>query len=188
MSTNTETKRAPAIETTIQADEAGMAQTVTFSATSLGQSRTVNLDKLDPMIQAYALAHGIKQKAVDAAAIARNPANGASATVADKWAAVCEVLGRITDSANPQWNATREGGGTGGYLLEALFRFYEGAHTRERLQTVMAAWSKKERESVEANPRVRAILDTIRAERAPQGIDSDQLLATAGLLDRRAQD
>ena len=77
----TNTTRTPTIETLV--DATGLA--LTFSN---GETLRINVRDLTDDIQLQATLHGLKQKLVDAAAISRNPENGRSATVEDKYNAV----------------------------------------------------------------------------------------------------
>ncbi len=123
--------------------------------------------------------HGAKQKFIDAGAISRNPETGRSATVADKKAAIIEVIERTT-GADPRWNKAREGGGgSGTLLLEALVRMYAGKKTREALVEYLAGLTAEQKRALERNGRVAPILEAIRTERRlAQGDDgSDELLA-----------
>jgi hypothetical protein len=130
------------------------------------------------VIQRDAMAHGVKQKVNDAAALP------AGATVADKWAEMRAVVDRITGDS-PTWNSIPEGGTTGprlGTLLEAVCEFRgiastdtaKVAETREWL----AAKTNEERASLRVNPKIKVLIDAIEARRArPAAIDSDALLA-----------
>lgn len=182
MANMNETKRQPAI-TASYAWHPGESQAngntpngLVIEAPSIGRRAEIILDAISPDIAAWATLHGIKQKLVDAAAISRNPDTGRSATVQDKWAAIQEVFDRITGD-NPTWNAIREGGGqTGGLLLAALTRM-QPTKTREQLETWLATKSDKEKAALRLNPRVAAVIETIKAERAKVGdVDSDKLL------------
>ena len=120
--------------------------------------------QLSDTILAQALYHGLKQKLVDAAAISRNPDTGRSATVADKYEAVREVYERLLAG---QWNKVREGGSgnTGGLLLSALVRMYP-AKTLEQLREFLASKDDTQKAALRANPKIAAIIETIKAERA----------------------
>jgi hypothetical protein len=121
-----------------------------------------------------AVMHGLKQKLVDAAAMSRNPANGASATVDDKFAAVKAVYERIIAG---EWNANREGsGGSGSLLLRALIELYP-AKTREELVAWLDGKSAKEQAALRATPKVAAIIERIKAASAKPTDDAADLLA-----------
>lgn len=182
MANTNETKRQPAItaryeyRTNEARDQGEPPIGLIIEAPGIRKAVAVALENITPDIAAWATLHGIKQKLVDAAAISRNPETGRSATVEDKWAAIQEVFDRITGE-NPTWNAVREGGGqTGGLLLAALMRMQPGK-TREALESWLATKSDKEKAALRLNPRVAAVIETIKAERAKVGdVDSDKLL------------
>ena len=104
----------------IAAEVSDTTLTLTFSN---GEVLTVDATSLSPDIQTAACLHGLKQKLVDAAAIARNTDTGASATLEDKFNAVREVFERIT-APDGTWNKQARAGGTStggsGLLLRAL--------------------------------------------------------------------
>lgn len=181
--TNT-TSRIPAVAASISIADAMTNLSIahgnlvlTFADQTSAQLSTIDLS---PEILSQALMHGLKQKLVDAAAIARNLDTGASATVADKKAAVLEVLARLTSG---EWNKTREGGdgaGKGSILLQALTRMQPNRDTAE-----LAAWVKArtdaERAALAKNPKILPFIQAIQAERAANaatksGVDSDSLL------------
>jgi len=173
MTTNTQPKKLSAISTAI--DRAKGTLTVSFPR--IGETLTVDISRLDSDIIEQATFHGLKQKLVDAAAIARNPDTGRAATDQDKLDAVREVFDRITSDA-PSWNAIREGGGNvGGLLLSALVRHYEGRKTLEELRTWLEGKTAEEKLALRKNPKIAAHILDIQAERAKAGdIDSDGLL------------
>lgn len=126
-----------------------------------------------------ALAHGLKQKLVDAAAISRNPETGRSATVGDKAKAVHEVYNRLLSG---EWNKRREsgeGGGTGGLLFAALVRLYAGRKSDDEIRAFLAGKTDKEQAALRASSRVAPIIQAIKDERAAKkGLpDGDDLLA-----------
>jgi len=132
-------------------------------------------------VRFQALAHGLKQKLVDAAAISRNPDTGRAASVADKAAAVREVYERLVRG---EWNKARgEGSGSGGLLYRALVRLYSATKTAEEVRAWLDERSDAEQAALRKNSKVAAMIETIRAESAKaEGIDSAALLAGLGDL------
>ena len=128
---------------------------------------------------AHALAwHGLKQKLVDAAAISRNPETGRAASVADKRAAVQEVLDRLLAG---EWNKAREGGGAGGLLFRALVRMYDGKRTPDDIKAFLESKTDAEKAALRKNSTVAAMIETIRAETGDAAsIDTDAMLAGLG--------
>jgi len=166
---DTTSKRNAAVAVTINGFEMDLAfangEHIAFNAETFGKD-----------VWNRAVMHGLKQKLVDAAAIARNPDTGKSATIDDKYQAVLTVYERL---AAGQWNAVREGGAgnVGGLLLRALVRMYEGRKTVDDLKAFLDGKTDVEKAALRKNPKVAAIIETIKAERmADEGIDTDELL------------
>lgn len=140
-----------------------------------GEKLDVYPEELSTTIRATALLHGLKQKLVDAGAIARNPDTGMSATLADKIAAVREVYDRIT-SPDGTWNKVREGGtgngGNGGLLLRALMQM--SGKSKVDIEAFLETKSKEEKAALRANPKVAAIIAELQREKA--SVNSDELL------------
>lgn len=166
MTQSTETKKD--ITTTI--DAATMTMVITFSD---GHVIRLNAEELSHTIQRQATMHGLKQKCIDAAAIARDTVTGKPATIRDKYLAVNEVYERLMGG---EWNKRRESGegDRGGLLFRALVRLYP-AKTHESLREFLAKKSKSEQAALRTNPKIAAIIDEIRAEGVGE-IDSDELL------------
>lgn len=162
-----DTKRNATITATIN----GTALELMFAN---GETLIMRGDALNMDVQQYAMMHGLKQKLVDAAAISRNPETGRAATVEDKYQAVKTVYDRLLGGA---WNATREGGATGGLLLQALIRMYDGRRTPEDVKNFLADKTDAEKAALRKNPRVAQIIEEIRAEQGKTAnIDTDELL------------
>ncbi|MFZ9649764.1 MAG: hypothetical protein ACO29C_06710 [Fluviibacter sp.] len=164
-------KRVPVIMATID----GTVLKLTFSNGKTLELKTNAI--ADPAIREAAMMHGFKQKLVDAAAISRNTETGRAASVEDKYQAVLTVFNRLTDD-NPQWNATREGGGnSGGLLLRALVRMYDGRKTEQELRAYLDAKTDAQKTALRGNPKVAAIIEELRAESGKAAnIDSNELL------------
>ena len=153
--------------------------TLTFADGTAAALATIDLG-VDILSQA--LIHGLKQKLVDAAAIARNTDTGASATLDDKKTAVLKVLERLQAG---QWNATREGGTTekGSLLLLALTRLQPN-RDRTELETWVKGLDDAQRAALSSNPKILPTIQAIQAERAAARgaqAQSDELLAGLGL-------
>lgn len=161
--------RVPALS--VETDAERMTVTVTFADTS---TLVVQVGDLSADIIAQATLHGLKQKLVDAAAISRDPETGRSASLADKANAVREVAERL---ASGEWNKRRADGegGAGGLLLRALIRM-KPERTRAQLEEFLTGKSKAEQAALRANPKVAAVIETIRAESAKGTVDTDSML------------
>jgi hypothetical protein len=166
---------------TISADVFKSVLTVTFAN---GKSLEVDVSKLSPDIQQQAMLHGIKQKLVDAAAIARNPDTGRSASVDDKYAAVAEIHARIT-SPNGTWNKVREAGATpatkGNLLVRALMKMT--GKDKNYVDDFLSSKTKEERNALQRNPRVLQIIAELQANAGTGDVDTDALLGELGAGD-----
>lgn len=180
----TTTTRIPAISVeTVQAVESTRTEifhgqlTLKFAD---GTARVVDTANLTPDILSIALMHGLKQKFVDGAAIARNTETGASATLADKKEAVLAIVERVEGGA---WNVGRgEGNGTakGSILFLALQRMQPNRDAAELADWVKAR-TKEESAALMRNAKLLPFIQTIQVERAAAaaqkaGVDSDALL------------
>jgi hypothetical protein len=171
---------AIAKKSAITADIFGAVLTLTFAN---GQEITVDAAKLSDSIRNEALMHGLKQKLVDAAAIARNIETGQSATVADKFEAVKKVADRIT-RADGTWNIAA---GTGertpknisNVFLRALMKVTgrDADYTKAFLENK----TKEQRDALKKNPAVLAAMAELQAATVSNGINSSALLAELGM-------
>ena len=155
----------------IAADITGNVLTLTFSH---GGEIVCNADNLSEAIKAQAMMHGLKQKLVDAAAIARDTETGRTASIRDKFEAVKEVFERIRDAG--QWNKIREGGagGNNGLLVRALMELT--GKTRAAIEEFLDAKSKEEKQALRKNAKVSVIIVRMQAENADDSIDTDAML------------
>lgn len=141
---------------------------------------TVDASQLSPAMQHAAMMHGLKQKLIDGAAIARDPETGRTATIDDKYDAVAEIYSRITHATEPAWNKVRGGEGTGGtakggVFVTALMRMT--TKSREDIDAYLAKLSKEEVAALRKNPRVVDLMRLIQAERTDtSAVDTDALL------------
>ena len=170
-----DTKRNATITATIVTNEQDSRPCALHLKFANGQELAITASQLTNHVMEYAIFHGLKQKLVDAAAISRNPETGRAASVEDKYQAVKTVYDRLLTG---QWNATREGGATGGLLLQALVRMYDGRKTVDELKAFLLDKSDAEKTALRRNPRVATIIEEIRAEQGKAtDIDSDELLS-----------
>ena len=173
--TTNDVKRTPAVAVDVMMNTSRMGDPNNGLrlAFANGQTLSLQLADLNEGVIAYAVLHGLKQKLVDAAAIARNPDTGRSATIEDKYEAVKAVYDRLLSGL---WNAPRgEGGtGTGGLLFRALCRMYP-AKTPEALREFLSTKTAAEQAALRKNPRVAAIIDELRAATATD--DGEELLS-----------
>lgn len=169
------TKKAePVRKSVVSTDIFGTTLTLNFIT---GQELSVTLDNLSPEIIKQAALHGLKQKLVDAAAIARNTDNGDSATPTDKYNAVKTVYDRITRE-DGTWNAIREGEvkHQGGIFVRAVMELT--GKSKADIDAAMEGYSKEQIAALKKNPRVMDIMQRMqREEAAAAGNTGDDLLA-----------
>lgn len=151
--------------------------TITFSD---GRDIAIDASTLAPHIREQAMLHGLKQKLVDAAAIARNTETGLSASIDDKFSAVQEVAVRISRATNPTWNKEREGEKkeTGNTLLVRALMQMTGKD-RSYVDDFLTSKTKEQRAALKSNPRVVAIIAEL--QRAQSTVDTDELLGELGV-------
>lgn len=138
-----------------------------------GTTINVEWNDLSDDIKRQLMAHGLKQKVADAAAIPRDVDTGRSATNEDKIHAMRAVADRLVAG---EWSA-RAGDGTGttgGILLRALIELYP-AKTREQLVAYVGKLDKKQQAALRANAKVAPIIERLRTAKAT-GVDTDALL------------
>jgi hypothetical protein len=170
-------KRVPAVSAEKVRDGNGLAMGLKLTFAN-GRKLTVLGDQLNDTIRYEGLWHGISAKLVDAAAISRNPDTGASATIADKMAAVQRVYDRIT-GPDGRWNEEREGGGATPFLLQALCQLKPNKSADE-LKEWLGTKSDAEKAGLETNPAIAPIIAKLKADRAAakaKDVDLDKLNA-----------
>jgi hypothetical protein len=143
-----------------------------------GEKLAFSTDRLSNGLLYRAACHGMKQKLVDAAAIARDTTTGKSATPEDKQAAVTKVYDRLMEG---EWNAPRAEGGSMSLTLAALVRLYPNK-TRADLEAWLGSKSVKAQAALRTEPVVADMIATIKAERAASkpgvaGVDVAGLLS-----------
>lgn len=172
----TEAKRIPAIEATIN-------DGTLILLFAHGEELRINADDLSPEIQRAAMMHGLKQKLVDAAAIARDTTTGRTATIETKFEAIQEVHARLLAG---EWNKAREGGAAlpkGGLFVAALVELRGG--DRAAVDAWLAGLTKDQIQAVRGNHKIKAKMAEIKLRNAAQSVDvehqSDALLGELGI-------
>lgn len=163
------TTRKPVVST----DTFGDTLTLNFIT---GHELSIDINKLSPEIQKQAMLHGLKQKLVDAAAIARNTETGDSATAEDKYMSVKTVYDRIT-MPNGTWNAIREGveKAQGGVFMRAVMELT--GKTKAQLDVMLEKLSKEQIAALKKNDKIVDIMQRMEREAIANKPDnSDDLL------------
>ena len=171
--------RVPSITTDILQSKL----TIIFRADELHSKENelcIDVNQLTPEIRLAAALHGLKQKLVDAAAIAKNTDTGLSATLDDKYAAVRAVYDRLIDPENPTWNAIRDGSGATnqnrGVFLRAMCALT--GKTPDAMKVLLDDYTKEKLAALKKNARVVEKMNEIQLADAKAGntADSDELL------------
>jgi len=178
---------APTRKPVVSTDIFGDSLTLTFKT---GHELSIDINTLSPEIQKQAMLHGLKQKLVDAAAIARNTETGDSATEHDKYMAVKTVFDRIT-MVNGTWNAIREGveKAQGGVFMRAVMELT--GKTKAQLDAMLEKLTKEQIAALKKNDKIVDIMQRMEREAlANKGDKSDDLLnllMTAGEEESEAE-
>jgi hypothetical protein len=126
--------------------------------------------------------HGMSQKLGDAGAISRTIVAGVEvgATPEAKAAAIREVWERVTDEADPQWNARGEGSASAGQLVRAVAEAtgLELDAARAAVKAMDAATQK----ALRNDPTVSPILDRIAREDAARKPGADEAAKRAATV------
>lgn len=167
-----ENKQKSVIETEVHTD-APARVVYTFQD---GRKLQIDIPALSPEVALQAMAHGLKQKVVDAAAISRDPETGRAASIDQKFRACEEVVSRLLAG---QWNKNREAGegvASGGLLVRALVKLYEGKRTFEQISQYVAGLSKEQQAALRKDARVAPIIESLRPVKKSE-TDAAALLA-----------
>ena len=130
----------------------------------------------------YARFNGWKQRFVDVAALSRDTANGASASPAEKYSAIRELVD-FYHEGGAEWSRTGTGEGQKSITLEAIARVK--GYTYEEAEKLAEAVAKKSFEGdtkkalafLRTGARVMEAMDAIRKERMPAPkVDADKAL------------
>lgn len=172
MATNNNSAPARIADISAEITESGLLH-ISFGASA--NTITVDPAALSDAIRAQATLHGLKQKMVDAAAIARDTTTGRSATPADKEAAVMEVYNRIT-TPEGTWNKVREAGASaiGGMLVAALMEMT--GKDKPAILEYLSKKSNEEKAALRKNQKVAEIILKLQAANVNPAIDTDSML------------
>lgn len=148
-----------------------LSMSITFSH---GKELIVKREDFSEDILKIATLHGLKQKLVDTAAIARDTVTGQPATIETKYQAIAEMYERLK---NDLWFKEREGGSNeGGILLAALLRLYSGRLTSEQVKEYLKKLDNKQKLALKLDPKVSKVIREIEKEKS-KDVNSSDLLA-----------
>ena len=147
---------------------------ITFHVKQAG-SIVFDMDKVNPANVSHAAIHGFIQRISDGAAMSRDPQTGQPATPADKHARMQSIAEHYM-SGVADWSMRREGVGIeGGLLFRALSKLYPNKSADE-LRTFIEGVSTKERAALMVSPKVKPIVDELRAASVGD-INAEDILA-----------
>lgn len=124
-------------------------------------------------VRARGLIHGLKQKCVDAAAIARDPTTGRSATVEDKRNAVARVIDMLSRGLWTERKAAERRSDDNALLVDALAEVL--GKPRDAIIDKVRSYTKAQLNALRISERVKPVLERLERE-AGGGLDSDALL------------
>lgn len=146
-------------------------------------SITMDMTKVHADNKAYAAFHGFKQRLVDAAALSRDTTNGATASPADKFAAIKELVDHY-EGGSPDWSRQSAGGGASSITLEAIATIqgltYEVAEERvaRMADAKFGGDTRKCLAYLRTGAKVAEEIERIRKARMPAPkLDADEALA-----------
>lgn len=145
--------------------------------TVLGAGEAVlDLEALHAAVIQKATLHGLKARIVDAAAIPCDPTTGKSASAAQKYTAVLNLVSHY-NSGSTEWSPKRSEriGSDEGLLATALGEL-RSDRTQEQIKEFISGLTKPQRLALMATKDIRQVVDRIRAE-ATQGVDAEELLS-----------
>lgn len=157
-------------------DETG----VTFKVKEQGTLR-VSFANLSGAVRDRALAHGIVQRVIDAAALSRDGKSGKSATPQEKFLAMKEIVDHLM-SGTENWSLAREQESPYVSLLtQCLVEIYP-----ERTEEQVREWVKKrsaaERKAILGSAKVKVIAERIESEKLKH-IDTEGLMEDLELME-----
>lgn len=147
---------------------------ITFNVQGAG-SLELDMEVCSESVLNRATVHGLKQRISDAAALARDTKTGRSATPAEKFAAMQELVLHYM-SGTSEWSTRREGAGSqGGILLQALCAMRPDK-SADDVRAFLQGISKSDQVRLLNSEKVRPFADVVR-EKMGQGIDADEMLS-----------
>lgn len=151
-------------------DETG----VTFSVKDQGKLR-VSFASLSRAVRDRALAHGIVQRVVDAAALSRDGKSGKSASTLEKFTAMKEIVEHLM-SGTENWSLAREQESPYVSLLtQCLCEIYP-ERTEEKVRDWVKKLSAADRKAVLGSSKVKVIAERIESEKVKH-IDAEEMLS-----------
>lgn len=176
---NAKPKANSIITTTIEAS--GDQPIIVFTVRDVGELR-LDLAMISEEVRARAMLHGLCQRIADAAALSRSTETGKPASAQDKHDAMKRLVDHY-NSGTAEWNIARAaggGGGSDGYLLQALFQLYPD-RGEAQVREFYSKLDKKQRAALIASPKIAPIIDALRAKGA--GVSEDEVEAMLGELE-----
>lgn len=153
-----------------EVDETG----VTFTVKDQGKLR-VSFSNLSRAVKDRALAHGIVQRVVDAAALSRDGTSGKSATPQQKYLAMKEIVDHLM-SGTENWTLAREQESPFVSLLTICLMEVYPERSEEQIREWVKKRSAAERKAMLASSKIKPIAERIESEKLSH-IDAEELLS-----------
>jgi hypothetical protein len=127
----------------------------------------------------YAMVHGFKARVVDAAAMPFNAKEKRYATASEKYEAMAALVSHYNSGAEG-WSPKRaERVGSDELMLTRALSEAFPDKTAEYVRAKVAGWTKAERLVMMESPKLKVIIERMRAETlATTGVDADKLLGS----------
>jgi hypothetical protein len=127
-----------------------------------GDKLILELDKLPADILDYAALVGLKEKLLDASALARSTVTGRSASLDEKFSAMKAVFDRLTGPL-PTWNAKKAAPASPDSIFLRAVCEYRQVDS-EKAKAFLATLTKAQIASIKLHPDIRRIMDRMASE------------------------
>ncbi len=151
-------------------DETG----VTFKVKDQGTLR-VSFANLSGAVRDRALAHGIVQRVVDAAALSRDEKSGKSASALEKFTAMKEIVDHLM-SGTENWTLSRESESPHVNLLTQCLSEIYPERGEDKIRTWVKKLSASDRKALLVSEKIKKIAERIEGEKLKH-IDAEELLS-----------
>lgn len=134
-----------------------------------------DMRKLSPEVRQRAILHGMTQRISDAAAIARDPDTGESASAQDKFDAMKRLVAHY-ESGTSEWSRRPVAGEgqSGGLLFKALCILSAETKTPEEIKAWMATKTRTQLAKLRTTGKVAEVIESLRP--VSLAVDTDALL------------
>jgi hypothetical protein len=142
--------------------------------------RVLDLSKVAAANLAYAAFHGIKQRAVDSAAIPADTKTGKPAAPTEKAEAIAAIFDHL-ESGSADWTVNKVSGVKGGYLFEALCKVYGHMKAPSEIREWLDTLSDKEQAALREDDTIAPVIAEIKKAKLGDAPKADTKSLLAGL-------